>query len=73
MIPADVVILAVICLATGAGITLIVCARWAWIAMGEGETVDTEARCIECGTRDVPLCDGECIPCRFGRDVPAGH
>lgn len=73
MSPADIAIIAALGFIVGALLTLIVCARWAWLTMGEHETVDTEARCIECGTRDVPLCGGECIPCRFGRDVPAGH
>lgn len=62
-----------LCAIVGAIITLIVCLRWAWLAMGEGETVDTSDHCVECGARHVPLYDCTCIPCRFGRDLPAGE
>lgn len=62
-----------LCAFGGALIMLVACARWAWFAMGEGETVDTAARCTECGNHNVPLADGECIPCRFGRDLPASN
>ena len=73
MTPGSIAAFGALCALCGAVITLAICARWAWHATGEGETVDTSNRCNECGTHHVPLYDGKCIPCRFGRDLPASN
>lgn len=73
MTAGSIAVFGALCAIAGAVITFVICACWVWRAMGEHETVDTSDRCVECGKQHMPLYDGECIPCRFGRDLPAVH
>src|SRR3569832_783173 len=71
MTPGSLDAFGALCALAGAINTHAISAPWARHATGEGEVADTSDHCIECGNQHVPLYDGKCIPCRFGRYMPA--